>query len=120
VTGLPSDQHARAAVHAALAAAGKSEDAGKLDDAERTRLRKQALDWLGADLAARSKQVESGKAADRAEVRRTMLHWQEDSDLAGIRDKAALEKLPPDEQKAFTQLWADVTALRKKAEEVPK
>src|SRR5262249_8277891 len=37
----------------------------------------------------------------------------------GIRDKAALEKLPPDEQKAFTQIWADVAALRKKDEEMP-
>ena len=37
-----------------------------------------------------------------------MNHWQQDTDLAGIRDKAALAKLPAEEQKAFTQLWADV------------
>jgi hypothetical protein len=36
--------------------------------------------------------------------------------LAGIRDKAALVKLPAEEQKAFTRLWADVAALLKKAE----
>ena len=46
-----------------------------------------------------------------------MRHWQQDSDLAGIRDAAALAKLPADEQKVFTQLWADVAAALKEAEE---
>jgi hypothetical protein len=41
--------------------------------------------------------------------------WQKVTDLAGIRDAAALANLPADEQKAFTQLWADVAALLKKA-----
>src|SRR5262249_12312262 len=39
-----------AACSAALAAAGKGEDAGKLEDKQRGRLREQALDWLRADL----------------------------------------------------------------------
>jgi len=42
--------------------------------------------------------------------------WQWDRDLAGIRDKAALAKLPAEEQKAFTRLWSDVAALLKRAE----
>ena len=42
---------------------------------------------------------------------KTLSHWQKDSDLTGIRDRAVLEKLPPDEQKAFKQLWSDVAAL---------
>ena len=46
-----------------------------------------------------------------------MRHWQKDTDLAGIRDAAALAKLPAEEQKACTQLWADVAALLKKAAE---
>lgn len=33
-----------------------------------------------------------------------------------LRDTAPLAKLPADEQKAFTQFWADVAALLKKAE----
>ena len=53
-------------------------------------------------------------------MQRTLRHWQQDTDLAGIRDAAALAKLPADEQKAFAQLWADVAALLKKAEEKPK
>ena len=46
-----------------------------------------------------------------------MLDWQQDIDLAGIRDAAAMAKLPEEEQKAFGQLWADVAALSKKAAE---
>jgi hypothetical protein len=46
----------------------------------------------------------------------TLSNWQQDTDLAGIRDAAALAKLPADEKKACTQLWADVAALLKKAE----
>jgi hypothetical protein len=42
------------------------------------------------------------------------------SDLAGIRDAAELTKLPETEQVAFRSLWADVEALRKKAEDKAK
>jgi serine/threonine-protein kinase len=112
-----------AACEAVLAAAGKGKDAGQLGEKECARLRKQALDWLRAELAALSKQLETARPADRAEVRRTLLEWLKgdgrDDDFASIRDTAALEKLPPDEQKAFAQLWADVAALLKKAEEMP-
>ena len=52
-------------------------------------------------------------------MQQTLRHWQQDTDLAGIRDAAALAKLPADEQKAFTQLWADVAALLKKANAPP-
>jgi NAD(P)-dependent dehydrogenase (short-subunit alcohol dehydrogenase family) len=104
----------------AIAAAGRGEDAARLDDKERRRLRKQALDWLRADLALHRKQLESGKSQGRAAVRRVLCHWQKDSDLGGIRDGAALGNFPSDERKAFTRLWADVAALLKKAEEKAK
>jgi tetratricopeptide (TPR) repeat protein len=106
----------RAACSAALAAAGQGEDAAQLDQ-ERTRLRQRAFDWLRADLAALTRKLESGRPADRALVQQQLRHRQQDRDLAGIRDQAALEKLPADEQKSFTQLWADVAALLKKAED---
>jgi tetratricopeptide (TPR) repeat protein len=113
---LQAGHRYNAACSAALAAAGQGEDAGKLDDKERTRLRKQTLDWLRADLAVYAKRLQNGSRVARRLVTQQMLHWQKDTDLAGIRDKAALEKLPAEEQKAFAQLWADVTALLKKAE----
>ena len=52
-------------------------------------------------------------------LQQTLRHWQKDTDLAGIRDAAALAKLPADERKAFAQLWADVAALLKKANRPP-
>jgi Flp pilus assembly protein TadD len=106
-----------AACSTALAAAGRGEDARKLDDQERARMRRQALDWLRADLASRTRQVEGGQPADRAAVQEALRQWQEDNDLAGLRNKAALEKLSAEEQKAFTQLWIEVAELRKKVEE---
>ena len=71
--------------------------------------------WLNADLALWAKQLASGKPQDRATVQQTLSHWQKDTDLAGIREPAALAKLPAAEQAACKKLWADVAALLKKA-----
>ena len=117
---LEAGHRYNAACYAALAAAGQGEDAAKLDDKDKARLRQQALDWLRADLALRTKQLESGKPDDRAEVQQALSHWQEDSDLAGLRDAAALAKLPAEERAACERFWSDVAALLKKAEKPGK
>jgi serine/threonine-protein kinase len=109
-----------AACFAALAAAGQGEDAAQLDDKERSRLRQQARDWLRADLALRAKQLESGQPADRAAAQQALRHWQQDSDLAGLRDAAALAQLPAEERAACAPLWADVAGLLTRAEELAK
>jgi hypothetical protein len=70
-----------AACCAALAGCGRGGDADQLDEKERARLRKQALDWLRADLAARARLAAGDKRGDRAAVRQTLQHWQEDADL---------------------------------------
>jgi serine/threonine-protein kinase len=103
-----------AACVAALAAAGQGQDAAKLDDKERFRLRKQALDWLRADLARWTKLAEGGTPAVRAAVRKTLQHWQKDADLAGLRDDLALGNLPESERAECQRLWVEVTALLKK------
>jgi tetratricopeptide (TPR) repeat protein len=105
-----------AACFAALAATGQGEDAARLDDTEKASLRKQALDWLRADLTLHTMQLDSGKPADRAAVQQTLKHWQQDSDLAAIREKAELEAFPPEERAACEKLWSDVAALLKKTE----
>jgi hypothetical protein len=105
-----------AACCAALAAAGQGEDAAQLDDKERSCLRRQALDWLKANLTAWRNRLDSGPAQARPAIVKNLRHWHQDKDLAGIRDAAALAKLTVDEQKVFTQLWADVAALLKKAQ----
>ena len=44
-------------------------------------------------------------------------HWQKDPDLAGVRDRSALEKLPDAERAEWEKLWADVAELLKKVQE---
>ncbi len=90
-------------------------DSAKLDDAERGRLRHQALDWLRAELVRSAKQAESNNPKAREAAQQGLKYWQEDADLAGIRDKDALEKLPEAERDAWRKLWDDVAAVLAKA-----
>ena len=103
-----------AACAAALAASGRGADANKLDDAERGRLRRQALDWLTSDLACWAKLADA--AAARPEVRQAIQQWQKDPDLAGLREAGALAKLTPIERSAWQKLWADAAELLKRVE----
>src|SRR5262249_3335735 len=101
---------------ALLAAAGQGHDELPPDDAAKAKLRGLALDWLKAELTWRGRQLEKDRSGERAAVEAALLDWQKNGILAGIRDPAALAKLPADEQKACTQFWGDVTALLMKAE----
>ena len=105
-----------AACAAALAGCGQGEEAGKLDDTERAGLRKTAQTWLRADLAFWTKEAERDNSKARETVQATLKHWQTDTDLAGVRDQKALEKLPEEERKQWQQLWADVASLLRRAE----
>jgi hypothetical protein len=104
-----------AACAAALAGAGQGDDKPPLDEKEKTRWRRQALDGLKIDLAFWTRQAETGKPEAKALVSQKLQHWKADADLAGIRDDAELAKLPESERAAFRKLWADVDALLKKA-----
>jgi tetratricopeptide (TPR) repeat protein len=104
-----------AACAAALAGCGQGADADQLDDQERTRWRRQALDWLRADLDLWRKRLADGTPADRQATRIMLQHWQLDTELAGVRDAAALKKRPAEEHQAWRQLWADVAELLRKA-----
>jgi serine/threonine-protein kinase len=107
---LQVDHRYRAARFAALAAASqrKAADAQQLDDKERARWRKQALDWLRADLAAWA------KATDRVLLQARLRHWQQDAELAGVHDHEALAKLPQGERAAWSQFWSGVADLLQK------
>ncbi|HVS36368.1 MAG TPA: tetratricopeptide repeat protein, partial [Gemmataceae bacterium] len=105
-----------AACAAALAGCGRGDDAKDLDDKERARWRRQALDWLRADLAVQEGQVNSIFPWVSKKGLAALRHWQADAALSGLRDAPELAKLPPDEQEACKQLWADVQALLDKAE----
>jgi tetratricopeptide (TPR) repeat protein/tRNA A-37 threonylcarbamoyl transferase component Bud32 len=96
-----------AACAAALAGCDQGKDDPPPDDVAKAKLRRQALDWLRADLALWAARLD-GKAKDRTAVGKALRRWQEDTDLAGLRDPDAVAKLPPLERDACRQLWADV------------
>jgi len=105
-----------AACAAALAGCGRGLDADKLDDRERSRWRRQALDWLGQDLMWWGKEVGKGNAQTNASVRECMRHWQTDDDLAGLREPSGLDKLSPDERQECLALWKKVAAVLSRAQ----
>jgi Tfp pilus assembly protein PilF len=107
------DAHLRydAACAAALAGCGQGKDEPPLDDASRTRWRRQALEWLDADLAAWSKALKNGPPPPRQIIAQKLQDWKVDPDLAGLRDRGALARIPEEEQKACRALWARVDAL---------
>ena len=57
--------------------------------------------------------VEPGNKEARRQDPRPL---EEDTDLAGIRDKQELAKLPEAERKEWQSLWADVDALLKRTQ----
>jgi serine/threonine-protein kinase len=87
-----------------------------LHEKERARLRRQALTWLHADLAACSKQLAKAQQEVLATVLSLLTHLGKDPDLARVRHLAALKRLPNDEQAAWQRFWSSVTTLRKRAE----
>jgi serine/threonine-protein kinase len=103
-----------AACCAACAAAGQGEDAKRLPDKAQRMLRRQALGWLRAHLAAYGKLVEVD--GPHPVVLQNLTAWQQHASLASFRDPQALDLLPEDERRAWSQLWNDVAALLKKIE----
>ena len=57
------------------------------------------------------KALDEGSARINAQVRRRVRNWQTDRDLAGVRTKDALARLPDEERKQWQRLWSDMDAL---------
>jgi serine/threonine-protein kinase len=100
-----------AARSAALAAAGKGSDDPPLNEPARARFRRQALDWLRAELAYGRQVVQNGPPVAREVVSLRLRRWKADPDLAGVRNEKALNELPGAERRAWRDLWAEVEAL---------
>jgi Tfp pilus assembly protein PilF len=111
-----------AACAAALAGCGQGNDAAKLDDKERARLRRQSLDWLRADLKAYRQLMEKSAGKAGPAIAQRMQHWLQDADFAGVRGAEALAKLPEGERQSWQQLWADVADMlaRGRGDAAPK
>jgi serine/threonine-protein kinase len=101
---------------AALAGCGVGADGADVSEAERRRWRKQAGDWLRADLSVWAKILDSGSPAARVLVRKTLTSWESDPALAGLRGSAALQKLPASERREWRALWEQVAALHQRAQ----
>ncbi len=106
----PSGIRSNAAGYAAQVGCGRGADAAGVGEAERARWRSQAREWLRADLAAGVRGADAAPAAARGALRRKLLSWRAEPDLAGLRESADLEKLPPDERKDCQALWGEVSA----------
>jgi serine/threonine protein kinase/Flp pilus assembly protein TadD len=105
-----------AACAAALAGCGRGQDADKLEAPERARLRRQALDWLRADLEARRRLLEDEPGGAGPGLPGQLRHWLADPDFAGVRGPEALARLPEAEGQAWQKLWDDVADLLKRAQ----
>jgi serine/threonine-protein kinase len=108
---VPEATRYDAACAAALAACGQGKDAGRLDDRERARWRRQALDWLRQDVTWWGRALGNGDAQTIARAEQVLRHWKTDGDLASVRAPDALARLPNAERQQWERLWADVDAL---------
>jgi serine/threonine-protein kinase len=105
-----------AASAAALVGTVPATDEPAADDDTKTRHLRQARGWLRADLTVYSSLLKDTDPRARVLILERLHRWQADPNLAGIRDKDALEKLPEAERDTWRKLWADVEEVLKKAE----
>jgi serine/threonine protein kinase/tetratricopeptide (TPR) repeat protein len=109
---------ARAA--AALAGCGQGKDADRLGAKDRARLRRQALNWLQADLKAYEQTMEKSAGKAGPMVAERLQRWLRDKGFAGVRGAEALARLPEAERKDWRTLWQEVEALRQRSAQRPK
>jgi serine/threonine-protein kinase len=116
---LLSEIRYRAARSAALAGCGLGKDDAKLSAAEQIHWRKKALEWLRTDLVVLSKTLDGGRRADFDLAKEMLTLWQDEPDLAGLREPARLEGLAEDERKGCLELWAEVRAVLARCGNIP-
>jgi serine/threonine-protein kinase len=112
---VPTQHRLDAARAAALAGCGHGRDDPPLDEAAKARWRKQAIDWLTANLAAWAKSLRTSPPESRFFIAQTLGQWRMDPDLTGLRDPGSVDKLTKDEQAACHALWKGVDALLARA-----
>ena len=86
------------------------EKVGELSNEERQAWREQARAWLREDIQAWTTRLKRFPQT-ASSIKRQLRSWQIDPDLAPVRDAVWLDKLSPEAQTAWRQLWADVAAL---------
>jgi serine/threonine-protein kinase len=97
-----------AARSAASAGCGHGVDGPKLNDAQRQRWRRQSRQWLEDDLATWTKAVNGESKTSAALCRIMLMLWQDDPDLARLRESNALDEIPAEERGEWIALWKQV------------
>ena len=87
------------------AAAGQGSEDARRGEPERAGKRRQALDWLRANLELTARLRNDGEV-----LAWSLATWLSDPALASVRDPAALAKLPDAEREPWQRLWTDVAA----------
>jgi tetratricopeptide (TPR) repeat protein len=87
------------------AAAGQGSEDARRDEPERAGKRRQALDWLRANLELTARLRNDGNVLGWS-----LATWRSDPALASVRDPAELAKLPDAERELWRRFWMDVTA----------
>ncbi|HKB05423.1 MAG TPA: tetratricopeptide repeat protein, partial [Gemmataceae bacterium] len=106
------DGYRFAAARAAACASHGLDKGAALTPEDQTLWRKQALDWLRADLSLWGRNAEKGPMPVTA-VLQALQRWRHHVDLAGIRG-AALDKLEPGERDDWHKFWVEVDSLLKR------
>ena len=104
-----------AACAAALAGRGEGD---ALDEAERTRWRRKAREWLRADLDVWGKALNGDPTRFRDPVRKILNKWQSEPELSGLREQAELDKLPAEERTDWLTLWTAVKSVLDRVEQI--
>ncbi len=104
-----------AARSALLAAADKGVEPGKGEAADPSKLRRQALGLLHAELNRYKNALSGRRLETRLDIRNQLTQWRQDGALASIREAAPLAILPAPEQAAWRTLWVDFERVMKLA-----
>ena len=99
-----------------LASGGQGSDAAQITKDERLAMRKQAIQWLQADLKVWQRLLASDTPAERDMARNMLSRWHSEPDLAGLRETDELAKLPAEEAAACRELWSSVNAALNSAQ----
>ncbi|MHC4938997.1 MAG: protein kinase domain-containing protein [Planctomycetota bacterium] len=103
IDDLAESHRHNAACMAALAGTGQGVDAADADESQRKAWRARALAWKRADLQAY-------RRGERQPLVDNLTHWQQDPDLAFVREHEHLARLPKPEAEQWHAFWRDVQA----------
>ena len=94
----------------AMAGTGMGKDAGKFNDDDRARWRQTALELISTRLQKIETQLDSA-APPIESMQKRLLTLQQTPDLAGLREPAAMARLPKSEQDQFAAIWTRVNDM---------